>query len=186
MNFANTLKLGSFIVFTSLTLISCNYIFENKKDRIEKINEKITRININKKEAKLLLEASKNNIDILELCERIKDFEPENNIKNLIENFEKKHFEILNNYNDLATEKLISIPSYSNFNSGIEMTETDSTVFIKSGLEKILGRINKQIITLDTLAKTTNNVDFKVLTIKNNYILKSNINKIKTTLKELI
>tara|TARA_R110002050_G_scaffold30963_5_gene79281 strand:- start:2997 stop:3590 length:594 start_codon:yes stop_codon:yes gene_type:complete len=185
MNFTNVLKSGLLIGFTSLSLISCNYIFENKKEKIEKTKTTTTRINTNKKEANLLVEASKNNIDILELCETIKDFEPQNNIKSLAENLEKTHFEILKNYNDLATEKLISIPNYTNFNNDIEMTALDNETFTETTLKLIKNKIINQIKLLDTLSETTNNVEFKVLALKDNYILKYNINKIETALNEL-
>tara|TARA_R110000868_G_scaffold37619_4_gene132849 strand:- start:2997 stop:3590 length:594 start_codon:yes stop_codon:yes gene_type:complete len=185
MNFTNVLKSGLLIGFTSLSLISCNYIFENKKEKIEKTKTTTTRINTNKKEANLLVEASKNNIDILELCETIKDFEPQNNIKSLAENLEKTHFEILKNYNDLATEKLISIPNYTNFNNDIEMTALDNETFTETTLKLIKNKIINQIKLLDTLSETTNDVEFKVLALKDNYILKYNINKIETALNEL-
>lgn len=185
MNFTNKVKSCLLIGFTSLTLISCNYIFENNTDKIEKENEKIARINIDKKEAKLLLKASKNNLEILELCKIITGFDTQNNVERLAENLKNTHMEISKSYSDLAREKLISIPSYTTLNNEIEMTEFDSMVFVKTNLKRILGKINQQILMLDTLTKTTDNLDFKILAVRDNHILKTNINKIEYILKGL-
>jgi hypothetical protein len=187
MKFTSMVKPSLLIVFTALSLVSCNYILKNNKSKNNITDEKAIRIriSIHKEEARLLVKAYKNNLDIIELCETLKEVETENPYKQLAENLEETHFEISKNYNDLAREELILIPlyHYSNVNS-LEKTALENDDFIETGLKLILSKINKQLKLLDTLAETTTNVEFKVLTVKDNYILKSNIDKIENSLNE--
>lgn len=181
MKFTNLVKSTLILVFTTLSLFSCNYILKNN-DKIT--NEKTIRINVHKEEARLLLKASKNNLDILELCETLKKVEIESSIKQLAEDIEETHFEISKNYKDLAREELISIPNYSHVNN-IEKAALENDAFVETHLRLILKKINKQMKVLDTLAETTNNAAFKVLVVKDSELLKSNIYKIENTLHKL-
>lgn len=182
-----TKKVRSILWFGLLmfTVTSCDFIVENDKEPIKATNDKITRIETNKKEAKLLVQISKNNFSILEICETIEDSKTEFNVKRLAKNLEKKHLEISKSYSDLAREKLISIANDQNINNDIEITALDSTFFITTSLELISSKIEKQINLLDTLTIMTDNVDFKVLAIRNNYILKANKSAVAYTLNEL-
>lgn len=170
-------------VFTVLTLISCDYIIE----RNEFSAKSQTRISIDKKEAKLLLKASKNNIDILELCEDIEYVDTQKNVEYLTNKLEETHFEIAKNYNKLAEEKLISIPKYMRINNEFQEVKNinNNKVLIKNKLKLILNKAEVQIQLLDTLGNITDNVEFKVLAIKDTHLLKSNINRIEVTLNKL-
>lgn len=169
-------------VFTVLTLISCDYIIEKN----EFSAKSQTRISINKKEAKLLLKASKNNLDILELCEDIEYVDTQKNVEYLTNKLEETHFEIAKNYNKLAEEKLISIPQYMKINNEFqEVKNINNKVLIKNKLKLILNKTEVQIQLLDTLGNTTDNIEFKVLAIKDTHQLKSNINIIEVTLNKL-
>ncbi len=190
MKFRNMVILMLLSVFTTLTLMSCNYILENTKQKNEIISEKQSRINIHKQEAKLLLNASRNNLDILELCEAIKYVDTQNSMSHLTERLEKTHFEISKNYNELAEKKLISIPSYENINKDnelelLELKNIDNDAFIENKLKLILNKIDTQIQLLNALGKTTDNIEFKVLAVTDTHKLKSNINKIETALNRL-
>lgn len=180
MKFRNLVNPKLILAFATLTLVSCNYIFVGKNN---KSDEKLTRIETNKLEAKLLVEVSKNNLSILQICEDIQNAEPETDYKFLIESLEKTHTEFLENYNDLAKEKLISIPNEVVITNRI--CETNNPDFIKENLNEILTKIDYQIKLLDTLAKTTDNVEFKILAIKDSFKLKSNTSKIENILSEL-
>ncbi|WP_111309115.1 hypothetical protein [Confluentibacter sediminis] len=187
MKFRNMVVLILLSVFATLTLISCNYILENTKQKNEIINEKQSRVYIHKQEAKLLLNASRNNLDILELCEDLKSVDTQNSIGHLTERLEKTHFEISKNYNELAEKKLISIPSYENINNvnKLELKNIDIDSFIQNKLKLILNKTDTQIQLLNALGKTTDNIEFKVLAVTDTHKLKSNINKIETTLNKL-
>ena len=188
MKFTSMVKPSLLLMFTALSLASCDQILKIDKSKNNIADEKAIRIRIsnNKEEARLLVKAYKNNLDILELCETIKEAETENPYKQLAENLEETHSKISKNYYNLAREELILIPlyHYSNVNS-LEKIVLENDAFIEFSLKQILNKINKQVKLMDTLAETTDNVEFKVLTVKDNYMLKSNINKIENTLDEL-
>lgn len=174
------------LILTSITLISCNYILENDQYKDEVLGKAQTRIRIHKQEAKLLLKASKNNLDILEICETIKYVDQQNYVSHLTRNLEKTHFEIAENYNKLADDKLISIPNYMKISNEFkDMKGINDEAFIKKKLKLILNKTETQIELLDALGNTTDNVEFKVLAIKDTHTLKSNINKIEVTLNNL-
>ncbi len=173
------------LVFATPVLISCNYILENNKRKKDIVSDIQTKINTYKKEAELLLRVSRNNLDIIELCEAIKHVDTLKNVAQLTERLEKTHFEISKNYNKLAEDKLISIPTYISINNAFEFRDDDNHAFIEKKLKQILNKTETQIQLLNTLGKTTNNVEFKVLAIKDTHTLKSNINKIEDTLNRL-
>ncbi|WP_100612478.1 hypothetical protein [Confluentibacter lentus] len=185
MKFKNMLKLMLLLVFATPVLISCNYILENNKRKKDIVSDIQTKINTYKKEAELLLRVSRNNLDIIELCEAIKHVDTLKNVAQLTERLEKTHFEISKNYNKLAEDKLISIPTYISINNAFEFRDDDNHAFIEKKLKQILNKTETQIQLLNTLGKTTNNVEFKVLAIKDTHTLKSNINKIEDTLNRL-
>lgn len=172
-------------VFATPVLISCNYILENNKYKNDIVSDIQTKINIYKKEAELLLSVSRNNLDIIELCEDIKHVDTLNKVARLTERLEKTHFEISKNYNKLAEEKLISIPTYISINNAFEFRNVENNAFIEKKLKLIINKTETQIQLLNTLGKITNNVEFKVLAIKDTHTLKSNINKIENTLNRL-
>ncbi|PKQ46100.1 hypothetical protein [Confluentibacter flavum] len=185
MKFRNMVKLILMSVFATLTLISCNYILENDKDENDIVSDIQTRINIYKKEAELLLSVSKNNLDILELCEAIEYVDTLDNVAHLTERLEQTHIEISNNYKKLAEDKLISIPNYINISNEFELKNVDDNEFIEKKLKIILNKIKTQIRLLETLGKTTNNVEFKVLAVRDTHELISNTNKIESALNKL-
>lgn len=180
-------KLITLSIFTAFIPISCdNSTKDYGNDNYGISSSAKTRINIYKQEAKLLLEASENNLDILELCENIKKADTLNNMSHLTERLEKVHAEIANNYDAIAKNKLISIPSYIKTDTNInEVRHEDRNAFIKSNLSLILNKTKNQIQLLDALGNITNNVDFKVLVIKDSNKLKSNVDRIQITLNTL-
>ncbi|MBU3821812.1 hypothetical protein KO566_07045 [Flavobacteriaceae bacterium XHP0103] len=184
MKFKYLVRLTFIMVITVCLLISCNYILENNtaKNRLSK--ESINRIQTNKEEARLLVKAAKMNLDILELCENIQNTNSDSNIIDLAESLEKTHLEISKNYNTVAMEKLISVPTYASEYIPTKNSATDET-FTKSTLKLILNKINNQLKLLDTLANISNKTEYKVLTIRDSFKLNSSKNKIENILSEL-
>src|SRR5690606_8941173 len=138
MKFRNLVRPTLFLAITLLSLISCNYILENSKTKSELSKERLTRIQTNKKEAKLLLSAAKTNLDILQLCKELQYVEGDSSIASLAKSLEQTHIEISKNYNDLAREKLISVPSQTN-----TIAKTD--IEVETSLKEIITKINTQI-----------------------------------------
>ena len=182
-----SIRLVILLLVLSASVVSCNYFFKSNDNRVMK--EKAVRININKEEAKLLVKASKNNLEILQLCETIKHTATEDTVKQLAMELEEIHIEILDNYRDLAREKLISIPYNASvnydYNNDMKVVETENRRFLKDRFKEILDKTNMQMKLMDTLSQRTDNSEYKVLAIKDNYLLKSNINKIENTFSHL-
>src|SRR5690606_40611975 len=137
MKFRNLVRPTLFLAITLLSLISCNYILENSKTKSELTKERLTRIKTNKKEAKLLLSAAKTNLDILQLCKELQYVEGDSSIASLAKSLEQTHIEISKNYNDLAREKLISVPSQTNT---IAKTDIEVETSLKEIITKKIGR----------------------------------------------
>src|SRR5690606_38802891 len=137
--FLKMLKLIVLSVIIILTQYSCDYILEkNNNDRYEIPSTAQTRIDIYKREAKLLLKASKNNLDILELCETLRKIDTQNSVSHLTSKLEKTHCEILENYGALAEDELISIPTYIKKEDKIKsITGLNYEAYIESNLKLI-------------------------------------------------
>lgn len=181
------LKLIVLSVIIILTQYSCDYILEkNNNDKYEIPSTAQTRINIYKREAKLLLKASKNSLDILELCETLRKIDTQNSVSHLTNKLEKTHCEILENYDALAEDELISIPTYIKKEGRVKsITGLNNEAYIESNLKLILNKTETQIRLLDDLGNVTDNVNFKLLVIKDTHKLKLNIDKIEMTLNSL-
>lgn len=183
--FLNMVKLVGISVI-ALTPISCDYILEKNHSDYEVLSNAQSRINVYKREATLLLEASKNNLDILEICENISEVDTQSSVSHLTKKLEKAHFEISKDYNELAEDKLISIPSYRKTNKKFkEVSSFNKESFLKNKLKLILNKTELQIQLLDALGNITNNIDFKVLVIRDTQKLKSNMDNIEITLSRL-
>lgn len=181
----NTIKGIALWTFITLSHTSCDYIIERNPIGYEISESAKTRINVYKDEAKLLLKASTNNLDILKLCEVIKRVDTQNSVGHLTDRLENVHFEISRKYDDLAEDKLISIPSYTRSDMELSIEHEDLEVFIASNLKAILDKTENQIELLQALGNVTNNIDFKVLVIKDTKKLNSNVQEIERTLNML-
>tara|TARA_R110002049_G_scaffold309311_1_gene521170 strand:- start:22496 stop:23056 length:561 start_codon:yes stop_codon:yes gene_type:complete len=171
-----------FASFMLVCLMSCNFALKNKNVNSNVTNDET--MSNHKQEAKLLVKASQNNLDVIKLCQLLEDSEPEQSIGILAKDIENRHFEILKDYKEVAQENLISIPNYASFES-----KTKNTAEAHNNIEKRLSTIDKkmnnQIDLMNKLAETSNNTDFKELSEKTNSILKSNLEKTANTINNL-
>lgn len=184
MEYRNLVRPTLFIAFTICSLISCNYIFENSNIENKLAKERISRIQASKEEARLLVKASKTNLEILELCKGIQNTNTKSAAKDLAKNLEKMHIEISRNYNELALKKLISVPNYSNL-APYAADSIAKNFSVERNLKLILNKINNQLKLLDSLNRIANNTEYKVLVIRDSFKLKSSKNKIEDLLSDL-
>ena len=78
------------ILITILTLYSCNYIV-NKNDKNEKsLKTSVERVNTSKEQAKLLVNTSKNVIEVIDICEIVENSKLDKSKKTIITNFKKE------------------------------------------------------------------------------------------------
>lgn len=183
----NNLKL---VVLTVLafTQTSCDEIL-GKQDNYESYGisgSAKSRVNIYKSESQLLLKASENNLDILKLCKDINAADTLDRVKSLTEVIEKVHLQIAKNYEAIAEKKLISIPSYIEENTILNNEyPTSYSGSIEENLHFILNKTKTQMKLLDALGDITDNVDFKILVIKDSLQLNSNVGKLEITLNRM-
>lgn len=141
------------------------------------------RIKTYKNEAKLLVMATQNNLDVIELCQIIKHTEKKTSVKKLAIDLEVTHKKIFIAYEDLAEVKLISIPKQSSIIDSLDYKSHN--ISTNENLNLITKKINKQIELLNELSKTTNSKDFGDLSTKANSVLKLKLAKTKATLKSI-
>lgn len=184
--FLSMVKLILLSVLIIITQYSCDYILEKQFGKYDVSNNSQARINTYKREAKLLLKASENNLDIIELCETLKQVDTQNNVTHLTKILEETHLGISKNYQAMAEDKLISVPRYTGISTEASaIRDLNSKAFIETYLKLILNKTETQIQLLGALGSVTNNIDFKVLVIKDTLKLKSNIDKIEIALNTL-
>ncbi|MDD7886619.1 DUF4142 domain-containing protein [Flavivirga sp. 57AJ16] len=188
-NIKSIIIMISITSFVSTSLTSCDWMIVNNnhnKEKVFGINQ--NKVNTNKHEAKLLVMASQNNIDAVELCKLIRNSETEKDIKHLAKELQQTHIKIFNDYKELAQEKLISIPQHYNIEYGFvnaKLEKNKDDKLVKDYLKHIVQKINNQIELLNKLSKTTNNKAFSELSKKTNPILKLELIKTKDMLKKL-
>ena len=181
-------KIFTMVGITLVTLVvinfnSCDYFIKNKaseKARVTRINNGIL---TDKDEAKLLVMASQNNLDVIALCKIIrKEENVDEKVKNLLGEIKEEHIEILEKYNEVAMENVISIPNYSNLKENRNPVTDEA---LKRHLKMLNNKINNQIGLLEKLLDTTNNSEFKELVKYTNATLKDNLDKTAQTIKTL-
>ncbi len=186
MNIKATLTTASIACFISVSLISCDWIINKKNKNIFSVNQ--SKVNTKKDEARLLVQATQNNLDVIELCQIIKEAKPVPKVKTLADDLENVHKNIFNAYEALAQDKLISIPRHSNIvfqTANDSLNEIESRVLVEANLERITEKLVKHIELLETLSKTTNNKDFRRLSKKTDSVLTLKLVKTEDTLSWL-
>lgn len=165
------------ISISFLAFISCNFVLNNS----DELATKNDIVNTFKDEAKFLVKASKQNLDIIKLSKIIRKETNNKTIDQLTVKLEKSHLEILKAYNEIAEEKMISIPNYSNLklNNNDDIKEN-----IPSHLNLIISKINEQIDLLKHL--NSNSKNLKEITENIQSVLINNRKQTESILKNLI
>ena len=169
------------LILTSVS--SCEYFIKSEEAETIKEAKSNEIVSIQKDEAKLLVLASKRNLDVIELCKIIEDEEVSVKVKKLVEQIKKDQLKILNEYMKLASENVISIPRHSDlkYEEILKLNSKD--------LEAHINLLNTKIYTqqelLEKLSDTTNNSEFKALAQQANTTLRESLNKTEQTLKIL-
>lgn len=171
-----------FIIAIAVSLNSCEFFVENEQIKvIEKAatNEAMT---VQKNEAKLLVKASRYNLDVIELCKIIENKDVGENVKEIVGKIKNEQLDILEKYDKVASENVVSIPKYSDleYQEIKQMIEADD---IEEPLELLNDKIASQKELVKKLSNKTDNSDFKALAHYVHLTLKKSINKTKETLK---
>ena len=161
---SSTLFFLLLIVAVAFLLSDC--VFKKKNTKKQSSFAEQQQIEVNKQDAKLLVEITKVNLNLLELCENIEKSKLNDKIKNVSRKVQLNQLSINENLNQLATQKLISLPDvlFNPFhsNSTSVMSILNEEAFITTAVEEI--RVEMKL--LDDLEINTTDVDIKVLAIQ--------------------
>ncbi|EDP94769.1 hypothetical protein U8527_07605 [Kordia algicida OT-1] len=170
------------ITTIAVSLNSCDFFIETEQARTEKETIANNAMTAQKNEAKLLVKASKYNLDVIELCTIIESKDIEEEVKEIVAEIKDEQLDILEKYDKVATENVISIPKYSSIEYQ-EIKEMIDAEGLEKPLELLSDKISSQKEFVDKLSDTTNNSDFKALAHYANLTLKKSINKTKETIE---
>ncbi len=172
------------VLLIGFNLNSCDQLIKNKNLETKKIENQKQAISDNKNEAKLLLMLSKDNQVVIKLSKALqKVINKDSNVK-LAKTIEKTHLEIADDLYDVATDKLISIPNYSElaFNKAIiDINQTNKI----AALKKLKSKIDNQLFLLDKLYKVTNSKEFKTVLVEADSKITDSLNKTKNLINDL-
>lgn len=161
---SSTLFFLLLIVAVAFLLSDC--VFKKKNTKKQSSFAEQQQIEVNKQDAKLLVEITKVNLNLLELCENIEKSKLNDKIKNVSRKVQLNQLSINENLNQLATQKLISLPDvlFNPFhsNSTSVMSILNEQTFIATAVQEI----KDEMKLLDDLEINTTDVDIKVLAIQ--------------------
>ena len=172
------------IMIVVLSFNSCDLLIRSNEGDKAKVSLIEKSVSMDKNEAKLLVKASQDNLDVIELCKIIEEEKVDDKVKNLVEEIKHEQLQILEKYNTIALNNVISIPQHSDIQQEVDAT-LKKKEHIKVHLKLLSNKINNQIELLQRLSGTTNNSEFKALAHFANHTLKSNLTKTKYTLNTL-
>lgn len=175
---------GLALLVVVMSFSSCEHFIKSERAETIKVAKSNEAILTQKNEAKLLVMASKNNLDVIKLCTIIEDEKIDENVKSLVEEIKNEQLTILAKYNELASENVISIPRYSTL-AYEEIVKLKDSEDLEVHLELLSTKIYNQKDFLDKLSDTTDNSEFKELAQFANTTLKGSLNKTEKTLKIL-
>ena len=153
------------VLLIALSFNSCDEFIKSKSQQNKETEQTQQTIATNKNEAKLLLMLSKDNQDVIHLSKKLQHVVTKDSAVALIKKIEETHIEIAEAFNTVATNKLISIPNYSEISPSNVVLDSSQENKIKA-LQKLKAIIDNQLFLLNKLSKTTNSKTFKKLIVK--------------------
>lgn len=172
------------VIMIGISFNSCDELIKNKNSENQKSELTNQAINNNKNEAKLLLMLSKDNQDVINLSKALQEVINKDSIIDLAKKIEQTHVEFAEDLQEVATDKLISIPNYAESplnKSTVSLTEKDKF----KALNKLKSIIDNQLFILNKLSETSNSKDFKTLIIEADSKINDSLNKTKNILNVL-
>ena len=172
------------VIMIGISFNSCDELIKNKNSENQKSELTNQAINKNKNEAKLLLMLSKDNQDVINLSKALQEVINKDSIIDLAKKIEQTHVEFAEDLQEVATDKLISIPNYAESplnKTTVSLTEKDKF----KALNKLKSIIDNQLFILNKLSETSNSKDFKTLIVKADSKINDSLNKTKNILNVL-
>lgn len=172
------------VLLIALSFNSCDEFIKSKSQQNKETEQTQQTIATNKNEAKLLLMLSKDNQDVIHLSKKLQHLVTKDSAVTLIKKIEETHIEIAEAFNTVATNKLISIPNYSEISPNNVVLDSSQENKIKA-LQKLKAIIDNQLFLLDKLSKTTNSKTFKNLIVKADSKINDSLTRTKNIINTL-
>ena len=172
------------VLLIALSFNSCDEFIKSKSQQNKETEQTQQTIATNKNEAKLLLMLSKDNQDVIHLSKKLQHVVTKDSAVALIKKIEETHIEIAEAFNTVATNKLISIPNYSEISPSNVVLDSSEENKIKA-LQKLKAIIDNQLFLLDKLSKTTNSKTFKKLIVKADSKINDSLTRTKNIINTL-
>jgi predicted outer membrane protein len=172
------------LILMGVSIVSCDFDLKEKESYLWNNDAQTQRVKTNIEEAKILSEISILNETIIFSSELALENSGSYNLKTISKQLKKDNIEIRKQLNSLAEKKLILLPNRINEKdiNGLYKMQDDEG-FSEAYLNKVYGLLENEIIQLKYLSSITNDVDFKVLTVKILVNLNYNLTQIHKTLK---
>jgi len=174
---------GLLLVVLSLSVLStysCGYIIDGNNN----INSKEI-VALNREEAKLIVEATTINLNVLNLSEITKKKASNTKIIEFADSLKKDHLEISKKLSQLATKNFITIPDTIYTEKAAFLVQNQDSVLIKTYVSHITSLLLQQQKTLENLKRCTDDLDFKEVTIEATATLETNLTELENLTKEL-
>ena len=141
------------------------------------------RVKTNIEEAKALSDVAILNETVISISQLSQIKSNEYRVKKISNKLEKDNLKIKKQLQDLAEKKLILLPNTIDKNAINELSKIEEASFSEAYLKKIKMVLESEVTQLEYLSNITNDVDFKVLTVKTLVTLQYNLNQIQNILK---
>ena len=171
------------LLICCLLVVRCDF----KKDRNEQIDVydiiDSTRVSTHKDEARLLVSATKRNLEVMELLKLIQTNKVDTIAKKRTSKLVNIHINILNYYTEIAQKNLISIPKFANL--GYDTIIVDETTELLKYTDLLVDKIDQQLELTNQIVSTSRKSDFKVMAFETREYLKQNLKETQLLLDDL-
>lgn len=175
----------SLIMAICVSFISCDFDKEENDNNLynsEVVNE---RVRTNIEEAKVLSDIVFLNETIVGLSQLSIERSNVYSVKTISNKLIRDNAEIRKNLEGLANKKLILLPNGLDKKEINKLNEIDEANFSKAYLSKVKELLESEIMQLEYLSNITNDLDFKVLTVKILVKLHYNLDQINKRLNRI-
>ncbi len=166
-----------------VSIVSCD-LKQEKNNMFLYTNETTsTRVKTNIEEAKVLSDVVRLNENVIQLAELALKKSETYKVRKISTELITEHLKIKEYLNHLAEKKIILLPGNFDNSDVVKLSGLDGDVFVKAYLNTVFDLAERETNQLEYLSKITNDVDFKVITVKALVRLNYNLNQIKKTIK---
>ncbi|MFD0991502.1 DUF4142 domain-containing protein [Mariniflexile jejuense] len=171
------------IIITSICLVACDFDKPENENYLYNNEATSKRVKINIEEAKVLSDVAILNETVISISQLSQIKSNEYHVKKISSKLKKDNLKIKRQLSDLAEKKIILLPNSIDETVINELLKIEENSFSETYLKKVKLILESEVAQLKYLSNITNDVDFKVLTVKLLVTLQYNLNQIQNILK---